>query len=167
MKLGIILSLIAVVAEAAATNPYAFISQRNIFHLNPLPPPPPAEVPKPDLPVIKLSGFFKVGSVTRALFFSVPKDKKERPTYYSLCEGQGQGILKVLKINAAAGAVQILNSGAAATLTLKDDSLKPVSEQPKQMAGTGQRGRQPFPQPQVHRNLPFVLPTRSPQILTR
>jgi hypothetical protein len=163
VKLGLIFSLIAIMAEAAATNPYAFISQRNVFHLNPLPPPPPAEVPKPDLPVIKLSGFCKVGTVTRALFSSVPKDKKERPTYYSLCEGQGQGILKVLKINAAAGAVQILNSGEAATLTLKDDTLKPGSEPPTQMARTGQHGRLPFYQPQVRRNLTFGLPGRPSQ----
>jgi hypothetical protein len=160
VKLGIIFSLIAIVAAAATTNPYAIISQRNVFHLNPLPPPPPGEVPKSDLPVIKLSGFYKVGTVTRALFSSVPKDKKERPTYYSLCEGQGQGILKVLKINAAAGVVQILNSGEAATLTLKDDTLKPGSEPSTQMARIGQNGRLPFFQPQVRRNLPYVLPRR-------
>jgi hypothetical protein len=110
----------------AAANPYAVISERNVFHLNPPPPPPaPEEPPKADLPEIKLSGFLKIGNTTHALFSSSPKDKKDGPTYYDLVDGEKQGILEVVKIHEDKGEVEIINSGTAATLNLKDDSLEP------------------------------------------
>jgi hypothetical protein len=109
-----------------ASNPYSVISERNVFHLNPPPPPPEPEKPKVDLPVIKLSGFFKVGAKTRALFSSVSKNKEEGWIYYNLAEGEKDGILEVVKIDEAEGKVDILNSGTRATLTLKEDSLTPA-----------------------------------------
>src|SRR5579862_3690814 len=69
-------------------NPYSIISERNVFHLNPPPPPPEPEKPQVELPAIKLSGFFKIGSKTRALFSSVSKKKGEGWTYYNLAEGE-------------------------------------------------------------------------------
>lgn len=160
-----------------SSNPYSVIAERNVFRLVPPPPPPAPDVPKPDLPIIKLSGFLKVGSSTRALFSSVPKDKKEGPTYYDLAEGQKQGILEVVKIHDDAGSVEIINSGTPATLTLKDDSLTPGgvtspvgapansrSPQPNRFANFPGGGRQ-FPSPQGfrqrdHGNGPFPFPTR-------
>jgi hypothetical protein len=106
-----------------ATGPYAVISERNMFHLNPVPPEAGPEPPKVELPVVKFSGFFRVGTVTKALFCSLPKDKKEEPTYYNLCEGEKSGILEVVKIHFEKGEVEIVNSGVAMTLALKDDSL--------------------------------------------
>jgi hypothetical protein len=109
-------------------NPYTVISERNVFHLNPIPPPPEPEKPKVDLPVIKLSGFFKVGGQTRALFSSEPKKKDQGWIYYNLAEGEKDkdGLLAVVKIDAENGKVDILNSGTPATLSLKDDSLAPA-----------------------------------------
>jgi hypothetical protein len=110
-----------------SSNPYAVITERNVFHLNPIPPPPPAEAPKEDLPVIKLSGFFKVSKKTHALFSSAPKKKDEAWTYYNLAEGEKEGVLEVVKIDEAEGKVEILNTGRPATLTLKEDTLEPVA----------------------------------------
>jgi hypothetical protein len=106
-----------------SSNPYAVISERNVFHLNPIPPPPPAEPSKADLPVIKLSGFFKVGKKTRALFSSAPKKKDETWTYFNLAEGEKEGVLEVVKIDEADGKVEVLNTGTPATLTLKEDTI--------------------------------------------
>lgn len=163
------------------SNPYAVIVDRNVFHLNPIPVEPVAETPKADLPVIKLSGFLKIGTDTRALFSSVPKDKKDSPTYYNLAEGEKDGILEVVKIHEAKGEVDIVNSGTKATLSLKDDSLAaqgPAAPSPSgkpehrfsPFAGgfpgrTPGGGRRDFPgrgqfQP-GHPNMPFPFPARS------
>jgi hypothetical protein len=112
-------------------NPYTVISERNVFHLRPLPPPPALVFPKTELPDIKLSGFLKIGKSTHALFACISKDKKKEPIYYDLSEGQKDGILEVLQIREDAGEVDILNSGTPATLTLKNDSLKLAGAPPK------------------------------------
>jgi hypothetical protein len=107
-----------------SSNPYAVITERNVFHLNPIPLPPPPEAPKEDLPQIKLSGFFKIGKKTRALFSSAPKKKEETWTYYNLAEGEKEGVLEVVKIDEAEGKVEVLNTGRPATLTLKEDTIE-------------------------------------------
>lgn len=130
-RVGIILGCILLAGTCLASalpenssNPYVIISERNVFHLNPIPPPSPAEPSKADLPVIKLSGFFKVGKKTRALFSSQPKKKEELWTFYNLAEGEKEGALEVVKIDEADGKVEILNTGTPATLTLKQDSME-------------------------------------------
>ncbi len=141
-------------AEEAA-NPYAVISERNIFHLNPIPPPPPAEETKADLPVVKLSGFFEVGHKVRALLSSLPKKAKEGPTYYDLAEGEKSKEVEVVKIRLKEETVDILNSGTAMTLSLKDDSLAGAEQAPAKTkahreppAGfTRHKGGGPYQQP--------------------
>jgi hypothetical protein len=113
------------------SNPYAVISERNVFHLNPIPPPPPAkEEPKADLPTIKLSGFLRIGKMTHALFVCNPKEKKDLPIYFDLADGEKEGILEVVKIHEDKGEVDIINSGTPATLSLKNDSLEPKAAPP-------------------------------------
>jgi len=142
-------------------NPYTVISERNVFHLNPIPPPPEPEKPKVDLPVIKLSGFFKVGSQTRALFSSEPKKKEEGRTYYNLAQGEKDGILEVVKIDAENGTVDILNSGTPVTLSLKDDSLAPApavaagAKPPTNSAPPGPFAGQAPPTPGMPARRPF------------
>jgi hypothetical protein len=116
------------------TNPYTVISERNVFHLNPIPPPPALEPPKVELPDIKLSGFVKIGKSTHALFACISKDKKKDPIYYDLSEGQKDGIVEVLKIREEKGEVDILNSGTPTTLTLKSDSLELAGAPPNKPA---------------------------------
>jgi len=161
--------------EADRSNPYAVISERNVFHLNPIPPPPEPEAPKVELPDIKLSGFLKIGNTTHALFCYTPKDKKDGPLYYDLVDGEKQGILECVKIDESKGEVAIVNSGTPATLTLKDNSLEPQTA----VASNGKpgEGHHPFggpgeehhqfggPGPGPQRNNPFAYPI--PQRRTR
>jgi hypothetical protein len=110
-------------------NPYGVISERNVFHLNPIPPPPAEEAPKVDLPEIKLSGFLKIGKSRHALFSSRPKDKKDGPIYYDLADGEKEGILEVVKIHEDKGEVEIMNSGTPVTLSLKNDTIKETASE--------------------------------------
>jgi hypothetical protein len=120
-----------------AVNPYAVISDRNVFHLNPIPPPPPVDQPKADLPVIKLSGFFVVGHKVRALFCALPsKHGKEGAAYYNLAEGEKSNILEVVKIRYHEGAVDIINSGTPMTLSLKEDGLAATDQPPAKTAAS-------------------------------
>jgi hypothetical protein len=130
--------------ENEAANPYAVIAERNVFHLNPPPPPPePDEKPKEDLPVIKITGIVKIGNKTRALFVTQPKNNKDAPTYFNLAEGERDGILEVVKINAEDQKVDVINSGKPATLTVKDDSLEKNEGSPP--PGEAGEKKPPFP----------------------
>jgi hypothetical protein len=129
------------------SNPYAVISERNVFHLNPPPPPAPAEEPpKVEVPTMKLSGFLRIGQTTHALFTCNPKDKKDGPMYFNLTDGQKEGILEVVKIHEDRGEVDIINSGTPLTLSLKNDSLEPTAPPPAKGPQSGpeeHRGHKP------------------------
>jgi hypothetical protein len=119
---------VAVSPEAAApvgdANPYAVISDRNVFRLNPPPPPPPPPEVKPsDLPQYKLTGIIKVGEVTRVLFALAPKDAKEQTTYLNLAAGERQGQLELVKINKEKEEVDVINSGTPMTLSVASNSF--------------------------------------------
>ncbi len=133
-----------------AANPYSIIAERNVFHLNPPPPPaPPPEPTKADLPIIKITGIVRIGNQVRALFVEESKDKKETPTYYNLAAGERQGILEVVKIDPEGQKVDVINSGKAATLTVKEDSLAKSegSAPPGAVTGTNPAaGPRQFPQ---------------------
>jgi hypothetical protein len=129
-------------AETAddTSNPYSVIVERNIFHLSPPPPPPEAEKPKVELPVIKITGFVNIGSTSKVLFLSEPKDKKEGPFYYSLAEGEksSDGRFELVRIHPAQDEVDVINDGVPVTLTVKDDSLG-SSPAPAASSGEGER----------------------------
>jgi len=135
--------------DNASEHPYTVIWDRNIFHLNPPPPPVKAEDQvKPDLPVIKITGIIKVGDKVRALFASQPKGGKETVTYFNLAEGERQGILEVVKIDPENESVDIINSGTPATLTVKNDKLaKNEGPPPAQPGQPGQPGAPGIPNP--------------------
>ncbi|HZM03929.1 MAG TPA: hypothetical protein VFC44_13035 [Candidatus Saccharimonadales bacterium] len=144
------MAAVATDTVADPANPYFVISERNVFHLNPIPPPPEPEKPKQDLPVIKISGFVKVGNSSKALFSSTSKDKKDLPIYYSLSEGEKQGFLELVKIDRDKGEAEIINSGVKMTLNLKDDTLKdtisaPPAGGPMQARFDNRRGLPPIP----------------------
>jgi hypothetical protein len=122
------------------SNPYDVITERNVFHLNPIPPPPPPPTPKVELPEIKLSGFLRIGKTTHALFSCSPKDKKEEPIYYDLADGQKEGILEVVRIHEEEGEVEIINSGTPLTLSLKNDTLEAKEPEAKKGESGGSRG---------------------------
>ncbi|MGA2176811.1 MAG: hypothetical protein ABSH38_17680 [Verrucomicrobiota bacterium] len=104
-------------------NPYAVISDRNVFHLNP-PPPPPAPPEKPiEVPKVMLSGFQKVGGTTRVFLAMPPKDQKDVTKYFNLAPGEREDPLEVVKVNSEKGEVDIINSGTPMTLSLASNSF--------------------------------------------
>src|SRR5271170_1999683 len=93
------------------SNPYAVIVDKNIFHLNPLPPPPaPEEKPK-DLPKVYLNGILKIGDDVRVLFTIPAKDAKTPATYFKLAPGEKDGDLELIKIYPDQQRVDVLVSG--------------------------------------------------------
>jgi len=150
-------------------NPYAVIAERNVFHLNPPPPPPSVEdtAPKADLPVIKITGIAEISGKVRAFFVTQPKDPKEPPTYFSLAEGEREGILEVVRIYAAEQKIDIVNSGKAETLTFKDDALAKNEGTPPpgaaRAAGGGPQKTPPavpaMPEGGIRRHVPPAFPS--------
>jgi hypothetical protein len=161
------------VASAAngddTSNPYAVITERNIFHLSPPPPPPEPEKPKVELPVVKITGFVNIGNVSRVLFVSLPKDKREEPTYYSLAEGEkgsdGTHQFELVRIHPLQDAVDVINDGTPVTLTVKDDTLGPTAapaaapdenQRERPGRGNGMPGRPMFPGRNVMPGMPGI-----------
>ncbi len=117
-------------AEEENANPYSVISERNVFRLNtpPQPPDPEASKPPPDVPKVTLSGFEHVGSQVKVLLAvhiklspSVAGAPAEKTDYYVMSQGEIEGPVQLVKVNAAEESVDIINSGAAMTLTMKKD----------------------------------------------
>lgn len=104
-------------------NPYAVISDRNVFHLNPPPPPPaPAEKP-PDVPKVMLSGFRTVGGNTRVFLVLQPKDTKEPMKFLDLAQGEQNNGVEVVKINSEKREVDIINTGTRMTLSFANNGV--------------------------------------------
>jgi len=100
------------------SNPYAIISERNAFHLNPPPPPPAPEAPKPpDLPAVKLSGFQKIGDHMK-VYLAIPAKDPKDTAYLSLQQGEKGSDVEIVAIRADKGEVDILNTGTPQTLNL-------------------------------------------------
>jgi hypothetical protein len=110
--------------ESSSSNPYSVISDRNIFHLNPAPPPQQAEPPKAlELPKIMLTGFVGKGSSMKVLLAIPPtKDSKEGMAYLSLSPGDRDHDVQLVKIHLDKEEVDIINAGTAQTLSAKSNS---------------------------------------------
>lgn len=115
-------------ASSNYSNPYAIISGRNVFHLNPPPLPEPAKGPAAKLPEVFLSGFMRTGDQWKALLTvktldSGPKAAKTS-SYMTLAEGDRKGVVELVKIYAEQEKVDIVEEGTPVTLSLKDNSLR-------------------------------------------
>ncbi len=123
-------------ASAANANPYSVIIARNVFRLNPPPPPPePAKPPSPHLPVVILSGFMRIGNqwkVLLAVNTENPDPHGQRLTsYLALAEGDKgtvglgtkQAVVELVKLYVGQEKVDIINSGASITLSMKDNGF--------------------------------------------
>jgi hypothetical protein len=142
-------------------NPYAVISDRNVFHLNPPPPPPAAPEPKPvDLPKVMLTGFVGKGSRMKVYLAIPPKDAKESIYYTSgLVPGDKDHGVELVKINYDKKEVDIINEGTAQTLSVKSNSYSSVAAAapgkggggaPGMPGGIGLRHQPPgFPSPNI------------------
>jgi len=118
---------------ASEANPYAVISDRNVFHLNPPPPPPAAEEKPVDVPKVMLSGFRTVAGRTRVFLVLQPKDPKEVTKFMDLAQGEQNNSVEVVKIDSQKRQVDIVNTGHPMTLTFADNGVTaaaPAAGQP-------------------------------------
>jgi hypothetical protein len=105
------------------SNPYAIIIDRNIFRLNPPPPPKDTEKKPVDLPKVYLNGIIKIGDDVRVLFSIPPKDAKSQTTYFKLAPGEKDDVLELVRIHPDQQEVDVLVSGTAMTLSMLSNSL--------------------------------------------
>jgi hypothetical protein len=116
----------AAYAETSAedANPYAVISDRNVFHLNPEPRPEDSAPPPkpPDLPKILLSGFQKIGDRLK-VYLAIPAKDPKDTAYLALQAGEKENDVEIVKIREEKGEVDILNTGTPMTLTLASNGF--------------------------------------------
>jgi len=118
----------ALAVAPVAANPYAAIAGRNVFALKPPtpdgpPPPPPAAAV-----TIKLRGISTILDRRQVLLKVMTAARPPALAHddsYLMSEGQREGELEVLEIDAMAGTVKLKNQGETLLLTMKEDSEKP------------------------------------------
>ncbi|MGO8698235.1 MAG: hypothetical protein ACLQVY_11020 [Limisphaerales bacterium] len=115
---------------ASEANPYAVISDRNVFHLNPPPPPPSADEKPIDVPKVMLSGFRTVAGRTRVFLVLQPKDPKEVMKFMDLAQGEQNNSVEVVKIDSEKRQVDIVNTGHPMTLTFADNGFAATAAPP-------------------------------------
>ena len=129
--------LVCVAAKAtvpdSSRNPYQGIVERNVFGLKPAPPDSKPLPPPPPALKIVLSGITTILPRPLALLkVQMPARPSEpaREESYILTEGQRDGEIEVIEINAEAGSVKVRNSGIVSVLTLDKDGAKPAATPP-------------------------------------
>ena len=104
------------------TTPYDGIAGRNVFRLST---PPVSSAPATNSETkttLRLTGLMRVsGQRPRAFFSCVGSDQKE--AYYSLCEGDRDGSLELIRIVEEKGAAEVLHEGKRMTVALKEMPL--------------------------------------------
>lgn len=105
-------------------NPYTQIIARNIFDLNPPPPPVDPNLKSADpLPKIIPNGTMTIFGVRQVLFHALFKGRPGKPDAnqsYILAEGQRQDDIEVVKIDDKAGLITFDNHGDTEELPLAD-----------------------------------------------
>lgn len=118
----------AVTSDSSGT-PYQGIVERNVFGLKAPPPPPDPEANKPPPPKILLQGITTILGNKRALFKVAMPPKAGEPAKgeqsFILVEGQRDGDIEVLEIDAVAGTVKVNNYGTITSLNFKDNGITP------------------------------------------
>jgi|GEM_PF-1028789 len=120
-------ALVAVKAPAGnnppSDNPYTTIAVRNIFGLNPPPPPGPVDPPDKNLPKITPTGIMGVFGQSQVLFKVAPVAKGGPPPkdeFYILSEGQREDDIEVVKIDERRSLVTFDNHGITQELPLAE-----------------------------------------------
>jgi len=136
------------------SNPYGIIMDRNIFRLNPQPPPPVAAEKPVELPKVYLNGIVRVGDDVRVLFSIPPKDSKSQTAYFRLspgemASGEKDDKLELVRIHPNQQEVDVLINGTPETLSVLSNSLA--------SAGGGAKGPAPAAAPAVIANAPSAV----------
>lgn len=110
-------------------NPYAAIVGRNAFALKPPPRPEDIKAPPPPAPDIKLQGISTIlgrKQVIMKVKLQARPPEPAKDLSIMLGEGEREGEVEVLEINANEGVVRVNNGGSPLTLTMTDNSEKPT-----------------------------------------
>lgn len=156
----------AVQADVAqpAANPYQSIVERNIFGLREPPPPPQVEQPKTPPPNINLTGISTLG--TSRAFLKIPASgaKPNQPAktdqFFMLGEGERDGELEVVEINALLNTVRIKFGDTFSTLDFTNNGVKVA------MGAAPPAPGQMQPQPQMPGMPVQALPSRTLRLPT-
>lgn len=108
-------------------NPYKLISERNLFALRPSTAGPSVAPPNVPSSTIVLTGITTVLGEKRAFLEVTPPAKPPAPTKEISCiltEGEREGTIEVLKIDAKAGSVEVSENGTVTTLTFEKNGRK-------------------------------------------
>lgn len=116
-------SVLAAMTDGRA-NPYATIPTANVFRLKPLSPTnePSDPQPSPPPPVITLQGITTLPCGSQVLFKVTLPAKPPEPAKVValvLSEGEREGEIEVLRVNALAGTVTFRNHGIEQVLSLR------------------------------------------------
>ena len=166
-------------AASAATSdssgsPYQGVVERNVFGLKPPPPPPDPEATKPPPPKIFLQGITTFGGIKRALLKAqMPAKPGEPPkpdqSSFILAEGQRDGDIEVLEIDAKEGTVKVNDFGTITTLDFEHNGIKTPTAAPGPGAapqpggGLALPGAKPFgPAGGGAQPIPTIRPMRLP-----
>jgi hypothetical protein len=133
----------------ASGSPYQSVVERNVFGLKPPPPPPDPEANKPPPPKMFLQGITTFGGIKRALLKTQMPTKPGEPPKgeqsFVLAEGQREGDIEVLEIDAKGGTVKVNDFGTIATLDFEHNGIKTVTAPP--VAGAAPHPVGGFPAP--------------------
>ncbi len=110
-------------APTATKDPYHIIAERNCFRLTPVPPPQPAPAqPALPLPKVVLTGITTILGNKEALLkvqFPATPGQPAKQQSYILAEGQRDGVIQVVEVNAKLGRVKLNNSGTVMEITFQ------------------------------------------------
>jgi hypothetical protein len=133
----------------ASGSPYQSVVERNVFGLKPPPPPPDPEANKPPPPKMFLQGITTFGGTKRALLKTQMPAKPGEPPKgeqsFVLAEGQREGDIEVLEIDAKGGTVKVNDFGTIATLDFEHNGIKTVAAAPVAGAAPHPAGGLPAP----------------------
>jgi hypothetical protein len=111
-------------ADTASGNPYESIVTRNVFGLNPIPPPPPLQVQNgPPPPKITLTGIMTIFGPPEALFKVagvVRGAGRPHDESYIFTEGEEQDEVEVTRIDTNKNIVSFMNHGVSQDIPLAD-----------------------------------------------
>ncbi len=157
----------------ASGSPYQSVVERNVFGLKPPPPPPDPEANKPPPPKMFLQGITTFGGTKRALLKTQMPAKPGEPPKgeqsFVLAEGQREGDIEVLEIDAKGGTVKVNDFGTITTLDFEHNGIKTVAAAP--VAGAAPRpagglpapGANPFTPAGGAQSPPTTRPMRLPR----
>lgn len=116
----------AVEAAVSEDNRYQQIAAKNIFKLQEPPRPKPDVGETPPPAKIILTGITTIFARPLALFEWSEPGQQQKKNYSTLTEGQSEGPIELLRIDAEAGSVTLKNHGITMTLTFGQNTASPA-----------------------------------------